>query len=1157
MQKEHPVVATPSSDEDPNAQHSDSDYSLGTDDSPHSVDSFQLSAEDDDDNNTNSNSNSNNNNNNSNNSSINNSSSNNDVLDPDDNAEHEDNRATPPLHKAQTSPATSSTSARDLDGEVDDFFLVELERRSPSPRLVHENQPIQERDEEQEREHEHEHAHEREREHKHEHPPQVLPDERQSTESNPLSSSSELVFPTLALPQSPHASLLPPPPYSEETVLLPEKKGEENGEDEEGGTRTTNTKAETTVPSSQTNVLEGPRTVQLLPPQNDNDDSNSSSSSSSTTTTTTTTITTTTDTSMGEEVADGKKKKHTKQLQRGGVVPPPVHTGALPLASAITTSSSSASADNESTCSNRNNNNNNNNTKENGPERGSPALSSNQSRPRSSSLISGAPRSPRTPKSVAFAPDVKEAPEERSTVASDDAGSSDTSSGDEDGEGKELHPQEYQVLLLGTARNTQDIAKTCTKVRADLRRLSRHTAVKFTTCFDRPIDKGELGEYDLCVYFIQALGAQPQDAELLLDIVQRTATLVIISSHNTTSLSRQVSIDTRRHLGVYLNKAMPRLPLFRNPFRTARLSQDYESDAELILRNAVSLRELPRINIAVLLDSVQRDPTRARFTPSWDWHDRLPSLNSLLFSLLFLICVPYLAYNGLHQLTRPKPPAHALLSNLSYDIKHGFATCTLDLETASGRPYRSKEHHPFAIRVLSTDSHVTIEGSEAFQHRSPGADHHTFPGDNKHVVLVNIRGMGLDACHSDVPNLYLHIWFQNGTRVPGTPMRLALPEEQRNCPTPPPLQPSLLLPPEPVAVTEKDGSSTVWERVQRVVASSVPFSQSPMKTQTTTDNTPNRKVADHSQDHDWPRNDQQKKKPRQPSSKKTDQPRHHQQQQKQKQQRQQQQQQQEQKQQHKAQPEEDDFDFTWAFGGDWATQWGRFSSVVSQQFQNAEVPKHLRLAMYEMVGAFQDMYHFCQSASFALRDLFEDAKENVQHFLHDLCDDTYPIIKQVRRSSHKYKKAVRQQFRCYYNHFKAKFEEPDLDQQLHRMLRTRVESVKKVLEQQLPVGRLADAMDQAVFEANLRAQTLMTGSMKDMPERWKKVRLFEQRLAALEQQMNENPRYSRMDARTRRKYAIEMMVRQGYWVPNVEYRTPPIIQHGKEQWRQFRRRFAI
>ncbi|KAF9977415.1 hypothetical protein BGZ73_006042 [Actinomortierella ambigua] len=1115
MQKEHPVVVTSPPDEDPQAHHSDSDYSLGTDDSPHSVDSYQLSAEDDDA----------------------------DNVHPDDNVEHGDNHdihTTPPLHKAQTSPAISSISTRDLDGDVDDFFLVELERRSPSPRLVHDNQYAQAPEKEQEQEQTQEQDHK----YKHEQPPQVQPLERheqaheqvcisdhqeRSTDDLPLPSSLELVFPTLTVPQSPHASLSPPQHKQEE------KGGEMRQEEEREEEDTRTTKTETAVPFDK-NALEEPRTVQLVPPQNKGESSSSNETAHDATTTLPSALIETDTSSLAFSATiapiatttlDGDKKRSNKEIQRGGILPPPVHTGAWSSATATSTSASaSVSPDNSSGSSD-------NNKKENGPERGSPGPSSNQSRPRSSSLISGASRSPRTPKSVAFAPDVKESPEERGAAASDDAGSSDTSSGDEGGEGKELPPQEYQVLLLGTARNTQDIAKTCTKIRTDLRRLSRHTVVKFTTCFDRPVDKNELGEYDLCVYFIQALGAQPQDAELLLEIVQRTATLVIISSHNTMSLSRQASIDTRRHLGVYLNKAMPRLPIFRNPFRTARLSQDYESDAELILRNAVSLKELPRINIAILLNSVLRDPTSAQFASSWDWQDRLPSLKLLLLGLLLFFCVPYLAYGGFRHLTRPKPPAHALLSNLSYDLKHGFATCSLDLKTASGRPYRSKEHHLFAIRVLTTESPVSVESSETFQYRMPEVVHHTFPGENKQVLLVNIRGMGLDACHSDVPSLFLHIWFQNGTRVPGTPVKLALPDEQKNCPTPPPLP--------PVAVVHEDEAPTVWEKVQRVVTSNVPFSQSTAKKPTTTGTSTN---TEHHQDNNWFRYEQQTK-PHQSGGKKTDQSRKKQQKQQKQQQRRWQ------------QPVEDDYDFPWTVGGDWTAQWNRISSVMSQQLQGTEVSKYVRLMMDGMLGAFHDMYQFCQSASYVLMDALEDAKESMEHFIHDLCDDTHPIIKQVRRGSHKYKKAVRQQFRGYYNQFRAKFEKPGFDKRLNRMVREHVDAAKRLVEQRLPVGRLADVMDQAVFEANLRAQTLMAGSVRDMAEQWKKVQMFEQRLAAVERRMADDPMYARMDGRTKRKHAIRVMVLQGFWVPETEDYTPPIIQHGKEQWRMWRRRFAI
>ncbi|KAG0234264.1 hypothetical protein BGW42_006769 [Actinomortierella wolfii] len=1113
MHKEHPVVAPPSH-EDPHAHNSDSDYSLDTDESPHSVDSYQLSAEDDNE------------------------------EDNDHDHSSNSNLHIPQLHKAQTSPATSSMSARDLDGDVDDFFVVEPERRSPSPRLADDHLEMQREEQEQEQEQgRYSLTQSKSSPLSKEKNEQALGQAHIEAHSGlsidsyqPTSSSAGLVFPTLTPPQSPHAPLASQPA----TLTIAD------GDNDDHNKPSSSANTETAVPVS----VERPRTVQQisLPRETEDDkrdnntNSNNSSSSESALSSPPATPVQTKISSIStvvDEITDSDSNKTTtttkKEHSKGGILPPPVDTSvslstASPIEALSTKTTTTSYSDEES-----------------GPERG-PFVPSNQSRPRSSSLISGAPRSPRTPKSVAFAPDVKDPSDDRiAGIDSNDTFSSDSSSDEEDAADKELHAQEFHVLLLGTARNTHDIAKTCNKIRSDLRRMSRHTKVHITTRFDRQVDKNEFSEFDLCVYFIQALGAQPQDAELLLDIVQRTATLVIISSHNTAPLSRQVAIDTRRHLGVYLNKAMPRLPLFRNPFRAARLSQDYESDAELILRNAVSMRELPRISIVHLLETVRRDPIRARFTSSsWDW----PSFTSILFGFFTFIVIPYLSYIAYQYSTRPKPPAHALVSNLSYDIKNGFATCSLDLRGPSGYPYRSKEPHPFIIRILHTGNDVTTVESDAFQFDSSNAIHHTFTGGNKQVVLVNTGGMGLESCHSESPQLYLHIWFQNGTRVPGTPMKLALPDDLKNCPTPPPA----------TREAHKEEPPTLWEKVQRVITSNESSTQGSTKTPQATTAPEKQKDAENSrqrvyQDDQWIPKRPQKQKQQQ------------QQQQQQRQQRQQQQrserteqskrQHQHQHQKHESMPTGDEYD-SWIAGSDWAARFNQFSSAVAKQIQSADLARYVSLAIDEMLGAFQDMYQFCHSASYALRDMMEDVRENVQHFFSDLCDDTYPVLKQVRRSSHKYKKAVRQSFQCYYDQFKAKLEKQDPDHRLRRLIQERVASAKRTLERglPLPIDRFAGMVDQAILDADARVQALMKArTWEEALERWEKMQQYERQLRSVERQMSEDPRFARMDRRTRRKHAIQMMLHQGYWIPGDEPST--LLQQSKEQWRSFRRRFSI
>ncbi|KAI9233364.1 MAG: hypothetical protein BYD32DRAFT_426182 [Podila humilis] len=128
-----------------------------------------------------------------------------------------------------------------------------------------------------------------------------------------------------------------------------------------------------------------------------------------------------------------------------------------------------------------------------------------------------------------------------------------------------------------------------------------------------------------------------------------------------------------------------------------------------------------------------------------------------------------------------KPPAHASIGQVKYLHDHRVAVVTLDLFTEQGKRYTSRKPHPLQARMLQITDPVSVE-------LAPAQAMHDFAEPIVHdqrngtyaVYITSLRRLvrkqGLPpqmspwVCHES--SYYLHLWFANGTRVPGTPQEI-------------------------------------------------------------------------------------------------------------------------------------------------------------------------------------------------------------------------------------------------------------------------------------------------------------------------------------------------------------------------------------------------
>ncbi|KAG0260662.1 hypothetical protein BG011_001725 [Mortierella polycephala] len=293
-------------------------------------------------------------------------------------------------------------------------------------------------------------------------------------------------------------------------------------------------------------------------------------------------------------------------------------------------------------------------------------------------------------------------------------------------------------------------------------------------------DKSQEDNMDLYVYVLPVTGVREQDAYTLVQIARVHPLLTIVSADD--FLNPFTVIDARNELVKLLHQ-----------IRTSRDTQDYERLVDTILRSYVSIQDLSSVDIQGIIDRRPLVLTSPFSRPTLDFENTYRLLtgplrahvNSILGAALFsvIIFVGILACAN-HIKDSASQPSHAVAQRIGFINNGRIGVAHLDLYTAKGATFKGKELHAFHVRILDIDKPLSIEGAPSKDHVNIAAPIVQDLGNGTYRIYISSHhrrhhdpAMSLHSrlC-TNKPRYFLHVWFQNGTRVPGTPLDLMWPK---------------------------------------------------------------------------------------------------------------------------------------------------------------------------------------------------------------------------------------------------------------------------------------------------------------------------------------------------------------------------------------------
>ncbi|KAF9186109.1 hypothetical protein BGZ51_002234 [Haplosporangium sp. Z 767] len=293
-------------------------------------------------------------------------------------------------------------------------------------------------------------------------------------------------------------------------------------------------------------------------------------------------------------------------------------------------------------------------------------------------------------------------------------------------------------------------------------------------------DKSQEDNMDLYVYVLPVTGVREQDAYTLVQIARVHPLLTIVSADD--FLNPLTMIDARNELVKLLHQT-----------RICQDTQDYGRLIETILRSYVSIQDLSSVDIQGIIDRRPLVLTSPFSHSTLDfenayrlWTGRLRAhMNIILGAALFstLIFVGMLACIN-HIQNSASQPSHVVVQRIGFINGGRTGVAHLDLFTAKGTTFKSKALHAFHVRILDIDKPLSIEGAPSKDHVNIAAPVVQDLGNGTYRIYISPyhrRHQGSAVpLHSwrytNKPRYFLHVWFQNGTRVPETPLDLMWPK---------------------------------------------------------------------------------------------------------------------------------------------------------------------------------------------------------------------------------------------------------------------------------------------------------------------------------------------------------------------------------------------
>ncbi|KAF9348226.1 hypothetical protein BGX26_000334 [Mortierella sp. AD094] len=322
-----------------------------------------------------------------------------------------------------------------------------------------------------------------------------------------------------------------------------------------------------------------------------------------------------------------------------------------------------------------------------------------------------------------------------------------------------------QIAVVGKELNDDEYSKICNQITDLLRQFTvpNNAPPRFIRIEPKDVNVSIVENSHLCVCTLPRLGALEEDATTLVRISRILPVLVVVIS----------SEDLTEADVLNLHQVMSR-----------RNIPECQQLVSVLLRSCVSIKDLSTVDVQGIMD-------RGKFVfgASFDGNDlsltdifihKLTKFAVLVFAIAMLLCISTFQ-NTISQ------PSHAVLRQIQYHPNGRTSVTHLDLYISNGDPFKSIYQHPIRVRILNEDKSLSFE---------------EVPSDNVPTIadpIVQDLGNGTYMIYTTIlrnrnpksssgplanswlcaekPRYYLHLWFENGTRVMDTPQELVWPRQ--------------------------------------------------------------------------------------------------------------------------------------------------------------------------------------------------------------------------------------------------------------------------------------------------------------------------------------------------------------------------------------------
>ncbi|KAI1305150.1 hypothetical protein EDD11_005011 [Mortierella claussenii] len=283
---------------------------------------------------------------------------------------------------------------------------------------------------------------------------------------------------------------------------------------------------------------------------------------------------------------------------------------------------------------------------------------------------------------------------------------------------------------------------------------------------------------------------EEKDANVLLQMSEAAPLLVVVSVID--FLNPISLVEARNKIGSFLHQNLVR----RNVL-------DHEQQVETIMRSCILLQHLSSIDISsfikrriILFTSSVHHQSLSFVYPSQFWGTtyltHIRAVMGALFATLVLSLGAFFCMNAIQD-SLPSRPCHASVGSVLCAPNDYTCAVTINAFTSKGLPYTSDERYTrgpvFHARVLhdqalalSWSAHMNPSSKDLLDVSEPVV-HDLRNGTYRVVVNTFHRGQRRNAglgsysqkrlwFRPDQSRLFLHLWFDNGTCVPGMPQEL-------------------------------------------------------------------------------------------------------------------------------------------------------------------------------------------------------------------------------------------------------------------------------------------------------------------------------------------------------------------------------------------------